>query len=89
MLHGTDMISVMPRLMMAGDLLRGTLKLVPLPVAAPPRPAGLILRPDRPLSPAGQAFVRALQAYVSEVGAITEVNRSNRRSDTTATVPSA
>ena len=43
MLHATDLISVMPRLMMVGDLLRGTLRVVPLPIPAPDRPAGLIL----------------------------------------------
>ena len=40
MLLATDMISVMPRLMMAGDLLRGALRVVPLPIPAPDRPAG-------------------------------------------------
>ncbi len=67
MLHATDMISVMPRLMMLGDLLRGTLKVVRLPVPAPPRPAGLILHSDRPLTEAGDAFVACLRAYITEV----------------------
>ncbi len=35
MLHGTDLLSVMPRLMMVGDLMRGTLRVVPLPITAP------------------------------------------------------
>jgi LysR family transcriptional regulator, pca operon transcriptional activator len=65
MLHATDLISVMPRLMMVGDLLRGTLRVVPLP--APDRPAGLILPRDRVLSPAGQAFVQCLRAFVTEI----------------------
>ncbi|MCK8786271.1 LysR family transcriptional regulator [Roseomonas sp. NAR14] len=68
MLHATDLISVMPRLMMAGDLLRGTLRVVPLPVPAPPRPAGLILPRKRALPPAAQAFVEALRAHVREIG---------------------
>jgi len=68
MLHATDMVSVMPRLMMAGDLLRGTLRVVPLPVPAPPRPAGIILPRDRPLPPAGEAFVTCLRAHVAEIG---------------------
>ena len=67
MLHATDLISVMPRLMMAGDLLRGTLKVVPLPVPAPPRPAGIILPRDRALPPAGHAFIACLRAYVAEI----------------------
>jgi len=77
MLHGTDLISVMPRLMMAGDLLRGTLKLVPLPVDVPPRPAGLILPGNRSGSAASQAFVAALEAHVSELKGITGGNMSS------------
>lgn len=69
MLLGTDLIAVMPRLMMAGDLLRGALRVVPLPIPAPDRPAGLILPRDRPLPQAGRAFVEALRAHVAEVAA--------------------
>jgi LysR family pca operon transcriptional activator len=67
MLHATDLISVMPRLMMVGDLLRGTLKVVPLPIPAPDRPAGLILSSDRTLPPAGRALVQCLRAFVKEI----------------------
>src|SRR5215203_5626125 len=67
MLHATDLISVMPRLMMVGDLLRGTLQVVPLPIPAPDRPAGLILPRDRALPPAGRAFIECLRAYVGEI----------------------
>lgn len=66
MLHATDSISVMPRLMMVGDLLRGTLRVVALPLHAPRRPAGLILPNDRPLTPASQSFVDCLHDYISE-----------------------
>lgn len=69
MLHASDLISVMPRLMMVGDLLRGSLKVVPLPIPAPDRPAGLILPRDRPLPPAGDAFVACLRALVTEIAA--------------------
>lgn len=68
MLHGTDMISAMPRLMMAGDLLRGTLRVVPLPLAAPRRPAGIILPQNRALPPSGHAFLAALRAHIAEIG---------------------
>lgn len=89
MLHGTDLLSVMPRLMMVGDLLRGTLRMVPLPIPAPDRPAGLILpHGGRALPPAGHAFAECLRAYVTEVAghgvaaAITdgagEARKSNR-----------
>jgi LysR family transcriptional regulator, pca operon transcriptional activator len=69
MLHATDLISVMPRLMMVGDLLRGTLKVVPLPIPAPDRPAGLILPRDRAVPPAGRAFIECLRAHVNEIAA--------------------
>jgi LysR family pca operon transcriptional activator len=67
MLLATDLLSVMPRLMMAGDLLRGALRVVPLPIPAPDRPAGLILPRDRALPQAGRAFVECLRAHVAEV----------------------
>lgn len=67
MLLATDLISVMPRLMMAGDLLRGALRVVQLPIQTPDRPAGLILPRDRALPPAGRAFVECLRAHVAEV----------------------
>jgi LysR family pca operon transcriptional activator len=76
MLHGTDMLAVMPRLMMVGDLLRGTLRVVPLSIPAPDRPAGLILPRNRPLPAAGHTFVECLRAYVEEItvrGIITSV----------------
>lgn len=69
MLLASDMVSVMPRLMMVGDLLRGTLAVLPLDAAAPPRPAGLVLPDDRPLPEAGVAFVAALRAHLAEIAA--------------------
>jgi LysR family transcriptional regulator, pca operon transcriptional activator len=69
MLHSTDLISIMPRLMMVGDLLRGTLRVVPLPVPAPRRPAGLIYSRNRALPPAGTIFVECLMAYLAEIAA--------------------
>ncbi|MBP0447596.1 LysR family transcriptional regulator [Roseomonas sp. SSH11] len=88
MLHGTDMLSIMPRLMMAGDLLRGTLKVVPLPEKAPPRPAGIILPPNRVLPAPAHAFLAALRAHVAEIGergltSITTSNSSAAESDRT------
>jgi LysR family pca operon transcriptional activator len=67
MLHGTDLLSIMPRLMMAGDLLRGTLRVVPLPITAEDRHAGLILPRGRPLPPAGRLFVTCLRSYMAEL----------------------
>ena len=67
MLHATDLMSMMPRLMMVGDLLRGSLRVVPLPVPAPPRPAGLIYNHSRDLPPAAHAFTDCLRAYITEI----------------------
>ena len=67
MLHATDLISIMPRLMMLGDLLRGTLRIVSLPIPAPERPAGLILPRDRTLPPPACAFVQCLRVYIREI----------------------
>ena len=57
----------MPRLLMIGDLMRGTLRVVPLPIPAPDRPAGLILPRGGLLPQAGLAFVACLRAYVAEI----------------------
>jgi len=57
----------MPRLMMVGNLLRETLRVVPLPLPVPDWPAGLILQRGRPLSPACRKFAACLRAYVAEV----------------------
>lgn len=67
LLHETDTVALMPRLMMVGDLLRGTLRVVPLPVPAPDRPAGLILPPGGALPSTGLAFSTCLRAYVTEI----------------------
>ncbi len=69
MLLATDCLSVMPRLMMAGDLLRGALRVVPLPIPAPPRPAGLILRAEGQPSPAASAFLACLRGHLAEIAA--------------------
>lgn len=69
MLHDTDRLSVMPRLMMVGDLLRGTLQVLALPIEAPPRPAGLVIAAGRDLPPAARTFVDCLRAYIAEIEA--------------------
>ncbi len=69
MLLATDMVSIMPRSMMAGDLLRGALRVAALPLEAPPRPAGITTSPDRPLPPAALAFCQALRGHVAELAA--------------------
>ena len=81
MLHATDLLSIMPQLMMAGDLLRGTLRVVPLPIVAPGRPAGLILPKNRPMPSAGRAFTEALRGHV---GAIAELGSAIATGDSSA-----
>ncbi len=88
MLLATDHISLMPRSMMAGDLLRGALRIVPLPVPAPPRPAGMVVRTDPPPTPAVAAFLGALRACAAELaplgaGDMQDADTSRRRSDRT------
>jgi LysR family pca operon transcriptional activator len=93
MLHETDSLAVVPRLMMVGDLLRGALQVVPLPLPTPDRPAGLILPRDRPLSPAAATFVASLRAYVGEiaehgiVASITDGDNEIGKSDKTSEAP--
>ncbi|WP_338664730.1 LysR substrate-binding domain-containing protein [Pararoseomonas sp. SCSIO 73927] len=69
MLLATDSIAVMPRLMMLGDLLRGSLRVLPLAAASPPRPAGLVLPRGGSLSPAVDAFITALHETLREIAA--------------------
>jgi LysR family pca operon transcriptional activator len=89
MLLASGAVSIMPRSMMVGDLLRGALRVVPLPVPAPPRPAGIILRADPPPSPAVSAFVKALRAHLAEIetrgglGGMPGADGLRRKSDTT------
>ena len=69
MLFGGDFIAIMPRLMMVGDLLRGSLRLVPMPLPSPDRPAGLIRPRDQALPPAGRAFVEILRGFIDDLAA--------------------
>jgi LysR family pca operon transcriptional activator len=57
----------MPSLMMAGDLLRGSLKLTALPLPPTERLAGVIRPSAKPLPPAARAFVEALKIFVREL----------------------
>jgi LysR family pca operon transcriptional activator len=67
MLFDGDFVSIMPSLMMAGDLMRGSFQLVPLPIPASVRLAGLIHPPSRALSVPARAFVQALRAFVGDL----------------------
>jgi LysR family pca operon transcriptional activator len=67
MLISGDFLSIMPSLMMAGDLLRGGLKLAALPLPPTERLAGIIRPAAKPLPPAARAFVEALKVFVREL----------------------
>jgi LysR family pca operon transcriptional activator len=68
-LYATDSIGVIPHMMLAGDLMRGTMRLLPLPATGRPRPAGLIRRGDTALLRNAQAFVDATRDYVRGIEA--------------------
>jgi LysR family pca operon transcriptional activator len=68
-LYATDSLGVIPHMMLAGDLMRGTMRLLPLPATCRPRPAGLIRRGDTPLLRNAQAFVDATRDYVRGIEA--------------------
>jgi LysR family pca operon transcriptional activator len=68
MLLDSDAVAIMPGLLMVGDLLRGTLVRMALPVPAQPRPAGLILRTGHPRPAAADAFIGVLRGYVATIG---------------------
>ncbi|HTH96301.1 MAG TPA: LysR substrate-binding domain-containing protein [Stellaceae bacterium] len=59
-LHLTDMITLAPRMLVAGDIIRGTLRVLPV-VIDQPRPAGLILNPAKPPSPTAMLLVDAIR----------------------------
>ncbi len=71
MIQAKEFVTIMPSLMLAGDLLRGAIKLAPLPIGAPPRPAGLLYRGDKPLPPSALALIDALRSYVDDAVAKT------------------
>ena len=67
LLLGGDWLAILPRLMMLGDLLRGALRLAPLPLIPAERPAGLIRRRDCASRPGADLFAQVLRAYVDHL----------------------
>lgn len=64
MLLGSDALAVLSRMMLAGDLLRKTVRLVPLALPTPPRPAGVVTLRHRRRSPGLETLVKSLRAYI-------------------------
>jgi LysR family transcriptional regulator, pca operon transcriptional activator len=69
MLLGSDSLAVLSRMMLAGDLLRKTVRLVPLAPPTPPRPAGVITLRHRRRSPGLEALIKSLRLYIRELRA--------------------
>jgi LysR family transcriptional regulator, pca operon transcriptional activator len=67
MLFGGDFVSIVPSLMMAGDLVRGSLKLVPLPIPAAVRLAGVIRPAGRELGAPAWMFMQVLRSFVRDL----------------------
>jgi LysR family pca operon transcriptional activator len=57
----------MPRLTLAADLMRNSVKVAPLPVPAPSRPAGIIFKGERELPPAAVALIDMLRSYTNAI----------------------
>jgi LysR family pca operon transcriptional activator len=74
LLFSGDVLGVLPRLMMIGDVLRGSLRVLKFEGGGtpPPRPAGIVYRADRPLLPAAQRLSETIADYAREVLARTE-----------------
>ncbi len=60
-----DVLAILPRLTMAGDLLRGSIRVVPVEIRAPRRPAGLITLRHRARSPGLEALESVLREYLT------------------------
>lgn len=65
MLLTGDAVTIIPYHILAGDLARGAVKIVPLEFAARPRPAGLIRAQGRKLSRGTEAFIECLRATIA------------------------
>lgn len=69
LLHSTNAVTICPRMMMGGDLLRGTIRVVPLVIATAPRPAGVIRGFQRPTPANAETLIAALRDYLATLSA--------------------
>lgn len=67
MLLATDMVTVTPRIVMGGDLLRGLVRIVALPGPSMPRPAGVITDPRRGVSPGARLLIRIVRETIADL----------------------
>ncbi len=69
LLHSTNALTICPRMMMGGDLLRGTIRVVPIVIATAPRPAGVIRNTNRATPANAETLVAALRDYLATLSA--------------------
>lgn len=69
MLLQTDMITVMPRIVMSGELLRRQAWVVPVSAPALPRPGGVITNPHRGVSPAARLMIEVIRETLAGLAA--------------------
>ena len=67
MLLETDVITIIPPLLMLGELKRGTMNIRSLPIEVPNEPAGVILAHNRKLNGAATAFLECVRAHVGDI----------------------
>lgn len=90
MLYSTDMLSLMPALMVVGDLMRGTIRMVQLPeeLIGHKRPAGVIRRKDKELPASAAVLLNCLRLHLAEMNVrelsdITGIDTRNPTDDKT------
>ena len=70
MVLGSDMVTVMPRMMMGEDLMRGQIRVVPVPAPPLHRPAGILTNPRRPLGEGPAALSRLIRRTIADLAEI-------------------
>jgi LysR family pca operon transcriptional activator len=63
---GGDALTILPRLMMVGDLMRGDMAVVPFVLHRQERPAGIITLRHRQMSTAQKTFIGVMRSYLRE-----------------------
>lgn len=65
LLYATEALTICPRMMMGGDLLRGSIRVVPIALAHAVRPAGVIRGGVRPTPANAETLVAGLRRYLA------------------------
>ncbi|PWC41131.1 LysR substrate-binding domain-containing protein [Azospirillum sp. TSO22-1] len=67
LVHEGGVLTILPALMLAGDLQRGSVRVVPVEIQTPPRPAGVISLLHRRRTPVIDALVGAMDAQLAHL----------------------